>query len=58
MTFEPISLSAGTYSPGLPAPVVMTGTRSSRTTCMTSLTNGLMSITLTPKGLSVHPLTF
>ena len=41
------------YLAGLPAPVTTTGTRSSITTCATSSANGLMSMTLTPKGLSV-----
>ena len=41
------------YLAGLPAPVTTTGTRSSATTWATSSANGLMSMTFTPKGLSV-----
>ena len=41
------------YLEGLPAPVVITGTFSSASSAATSSTWGLISITLTPKGLSV-----
>ena len=53
MTLMPASFHAFMYLVGLPAPVTTTGTRSSITTRATSSANGLMSITLTPKGLSV-----
>ena len=49
----PASFHAFMYLVGLPAPVTTTGTRSSITTRATSSANGLMSMTLTPKGLSV-----
>ena len=49
----PASFHAFMYLVGFPAPVTTTGTRSSITTRATSSANGLMSITLTPKGLSV-----
>lgn len=52
-TLIPASNHAGIYLPGFPAPVVRTGTFSSTTTRATSSTKGLISITLTPKGLSV-----
>ena len=58
ITLEPMAFNAGMYSPGLPAPVVTTGTLSSTTTCMTSLTKGDMSMILTPKGLSVAAFVF
>ena len=52
----PASFQAGTYLPGLPAPVVTTCTPSSATTFANSSMWGFMSIRLTPKGLSVAVL--
>ena len=49
----PASFRAGMYLPGLPAPVVTTGTRSCATTCANSSAHGCMSMMFTPKGLSV-----
>ena len=54
ITLVPISFNAGIYTPGLPAPVVITGTRSSTTTSITSFTNGDISMMLQPKGLLVR----
>ena len=53
ITLMPASFQAGMYLPGLPAPVVTTGTRSSITTCAKSSALGFMSMMFTPKGLSV-----
>ena len=53
MTLMPAAFQAFMYFVGLPAPVTTTGTCSSTTTWATSSANGLMSITFTPKGLSV-----
>ena len=53
----PISFKAGIYTPGLPAPVVITGTRSSTTTSITSFTKGDINIILQPNGLLVRSLT-
>ena len=49
----PASFKASIYLPGLPAPVATTAGFSSMTTCITSSANGDISITFTPKGLSV-----
>ena len=57
ITFVPISFNAGIYTPGLPAPVVITGTRSSTTTSITSFTKGDISIMLQPNGLFVRSFT-
>ena len=53
MTLMPAAFQAFMYLVGLPAPVTTTGTCSSMTTWATSSANGLMSMTFTPKGLSV-----
>ncbi len=53
MTLMPASFQAFMYLVGLPAPVTTTGTCSSITTCATWSANGLISMTFTPKGLSV-----
>ena len=55
-TLMPASFQAGTYLPGLPAPVVTTLTPSSTTTLASSSMWGFISIRLTPKGLSVAAL--
>ena len=52
----PASFHILTKREGLPAPVVTTGTFSSATTFATSSTKGLISMRLTPKGLSVIAL--
>ena len=57
ITLHPAVFQAFMCLPGLPAPVVMTGTCSSASTAATSFTEGLISITLTPKGFSVSPRT-
>ena len=54
ITLVPISLKAGTHVDGLPAPVVITGTRSSKATSITSFTNGDINIMLHPYGLLVR----
>ena len=53
ITFTPAASQPSMYLEGLPAPVVTTAMRSSATTAATSSANGLISITFTPKGLSV-----
>ena len=53
MTLQPAFFHCSMYLEGLPAPVVTTGTFSSAITWATSSAKGLISITLTPKGLSV-----
>ena len=52
-TLTPACFHSSMYLAGLPAPVTATGTCSSATTWATSSANGLMSMTFTPKGLSV-----
>ena len=52
----PASFQAGTYLPGLPAPVVTTCTPSSATTLARASMWGFISIRLTPKGLPVFAL--
>ena len=54
MTLMPASIHVFMYFDGLPAPVVTTATFSSATTCATSSANGLISMMLTPNGLSVN----
>ena len=56
MTLMPWSFQAGTYLPGLPAPVVTTWTPSSMMTRAISSAQGFISIRFTPKGLSVSSL--
>src|SRR5690606_1689987 len=56
-TFTPASFNDGTYFPGLPAPVVTTGTFSSMTTRITSAAKGDSRYTLIPNGLEVSALT-
>jgi hypothetical protein len=58
MTLIPHSVQAFMYLEGRPAPVVTTGTFSSETVAATSSANGLISMMLTPKGLSVNCLHF
>ena len=57
MTLMPAFFHSSMYFEGLPAPVVTTATFSSAITCATSSAKGLMSMTLTPKGLSVSERT-
>ena len=52
----PAAFQASIYLPGLPAPVVTTGTPSSMTIRARSSVFGLISMMLTPKGLSVWAL--
>ena len=57
ITLMPASTHFFIYFPGLPAPVTTTGTFSSTTRSDTSSANGLISMMLTPNGLSVIVLT-
>ena len=56
ITLIPASSHSFIYFDGLPAPVVITSTFSSTTTCATSSAQGLNSIIFTPIGLSVSCL--
>lgn len=54
ITLMPAAFHASMYLPGLPAPVVTTATFCSAQMRATSSAKGLMSMTFTPKGLSVR----
>ncbi len=53
-TLMPVEIHSFIYAPGSPAPVVTMGTFSSSTTFATSAACGLISMMLTPNGLSVN----